>query len=200
MAEALKLDAPLVVGNLSTHNTGLWGVWALIVTEGSLFLYLLTSYAYLSLTGHQTWPPDGLPELLKPGISTIILLLSSGVVFAAEKLLEKGRRNASLLVLAIAFVMGVVFVAMQAHEWGQKPYTPATHLYGSLYFTITGFHMAHVVVGLGVLACLWLWIALRRIAPGRMAPLRVGGLYWHFVDAVWIAVFSTLYLIPYLHV
>jgi heme/copper-type cytochrome/quinol oxidase subunit 3 len=72
------------------------------------------------------------------------------------------------------------------------------HLYGSLYFTITGFHMAHVVVGLIVLAVMTLWIALGYLDAKRIAPITIGGLYWHFVDVVWLFIFSTLYLSPFI--
>jgi len=199
MAEALVLDQPLPLGNASRHNTGLWGVWSLIVTEASLFGYLILSYAYLNLTGHNAWPPDGPPKLLLPGLNTALLAASSVFVGLAERNLKRSRTGLALVFLAVAIALGVVFLGVQAHEWAGKSYTPASHLYGSLYFVITGFHMAHVAVGVLVLAVLWLWIALRRVRAGRHAPLTIGGLYWHFVDVVWLVIFTVLYLEPHLH-
>lgn len=199
MAEELRLDAPLPVGNTGPRHTGLWGLWMLVLTEGSLFGYLIVSYLYLGATSGQTWPPEGPPGLLKPGISTSILLASSGVMMLVEHNLKRARVRTALTFLGLTIVMGAIFVGMQMHEWAGKPYGPWTHLYGSLYFTITGFHMAHVFAGLIVLSALFVWMAMGRIRPDGPKPLTIGGLYWHFVDAVWIVVFSTLYLAPHLH-
>jgi cytochrome c oxidase subunit 3 len=199
MAEELRLDAPLPVGNTGPRHTGLWGLWMLVLTEGSLFGYLIVSYLYLGATSGQTWPPEGPPDLLKPGISTSILLASSGVMMLVEHNLKRARVRTALTFLGLTIVMGAIFVGMQMHEWAGKPYGPWTHLYGSLYFTITGFHMAHVFAGLIVLSALFVWMAMGRIRPDGPKPLTIGGLYWHFVDAVWIVVFSTLYLAPHLH-
>jgi heme/copper-type cytochrome/quinol oxidase subunit 3 len=91
-----------------------------------------------------------------------------------------------------------VFLLIQVKEWKGHPYGMTAHLYGSLYFTITGFHMAHVVVGLIVLAVMTLWIALGYLDAKRIAPITIGGLYWHFVDVVWLFIFSTLYLSPFI--
>ena len=94
--------------------------------------------------------------------------------------------------------MGVVFVAIQWDEWLAKPFGLGTSSYSSLYFVTTGFHMAHVVIGLGVLAALFLWTALDYFSPRRQLAISAGVIYWHFVDAVWICVFITYYVTPYL--
>ena len=76
--------------------------------------------------------------------------------------------------------------------------TWATSAYGSLYFTITGFHMVHVVVGVLMLSMVLLWSALGYFSPRHHARVTIAAIYWHFVDAVWICVFFTFYLSPYL--
>ncbi len=83
-------------------------------------------------------------------------------------------------------------------EWHNKPFSLSSSTYSSLYFTITGFHMAHVAVGLLMLGALLLWSALGMFDRWRHAPISIGAIYWHFVDAVWIAVFLTFYATPYL--
>ena len=100
-------------------------------------------------------------------------------------------------VLAVAIALGIAFVAIQFSEWRERPYGIASNLYGSLYFTITGFHIAHVIAGLVMLVCLALWTALGYFDGKRDAALTIGGLYWHFVDVVWLFIFSVLYLSPY---
>lgn len=199
MAEApAASEKPLPIGSAGKRSGGWWGVMALIATEGSLFGYLLFSYFYLASQTEQHWPPEGLPKLLVPGVNTAILLASSGFVWASEYCLRSGRPRWSLAAMVAASLLGAGFVAIQLGEWQNKPYGPVANLYGSLYFTITGFHLLHVVVGLVILALLAIWIALGYFDHRRHAAVTIGGLYWHFVDAVWLFVFSALYLFPYL--
>ena len=199
MAEAMQLPQSLPVGSEGKRSGGWWGVLALIVTEGSLFGYLLFTYFYLASQTEQHWPPDGLPILLMPGVNTVILLASSVFVWASERCLQRRQIRWSLASMALALILGVCFVVIQLHEWSIQPYDMTSNLYGSLYFTITGFHMLHVIVGLIILMLLLLWIALGYFDDRRYAAVTIGGLYWHFVDVVWLFVFSTLYLFPYLY-
>ena len=206
MDVAGKLGAPMITETtqalpLATkcvqRSTAHWGVWTLIVTEASLFGYLLLSYFYLALQSDSHWPPEGLPALLMPGINTIILLSSSVFVWLSERCIRRQKIRLSLWPMGIAILLGVTFVTIQLKEWGKKSYGLTSNLYGSLYFTITGFHMAHVIIGLIVLCFLLLWTALGYFDQKRYGPVAVGGLYWHFVDIVWLFIFSSLYLLPY---
>jgi cytochrome c oxidase subunit 3 len=199
MAEAMQLQQPLPVGSESKRSGGWWGMLALIATEGSLFAYLLFAYFYLASQTEQHWPPEGLPVLFMPGINTLILLTSSACVWASERCIQLRQLYWALAAMALALILGVCFVAIQLNEWSKLTYDMATNLYGSLYFTITGFHMLHVIVGLVILAALLLWMALGYFDHRRYAAVTIGGLYWHFVDVVWLFVFTTFYLLPYLY-
>jgi len=97
-----------------------------------------------------------------------------------------------------AFVMGCVFALVQGYEWHAKTFRIGTSSYGSLYFVTTGLHMAHVVVGVLVLASIFCWTALDYFSPRRRLSVSAGVLYWHFVDVVWLFVFATYYVTPYL--
>ncbi len=198
MAETMQLDQALPVGSEGKHSGGWWGVLALIATEASLFAYLLFTYFYLASQSEQHWPPEGLPALLVPGMNTVILLSSSVFVWASERCIQLRQSQWGLASMTLAFVLGVCFVVIQLNEWSKKSYDMASNLYGSLYFTITGFHMLHVVVGLVILMVLLLWMALGYFDHRRYAAVSIGGLYWHFVDVVWLFVFTSLYLTPYL--
>ena len=171
---------------------------ALIVTEGSLFGYLLFSYFYLSSQAEQHWPPEGLPSLLLPGINTAILVASSVCVWVSERCLAHKKKWGSMTGMLLAIVLGALFVGIQLAEWNNKTYGMTSDLYGSLYFTITGFHMLHVVIGLVILLLLLVWISFRYFDEKRHAAITIGGIYWHFVDVVWLFVFTTLYLFPYM--
>jgi len=87
---------------------------------------------------------------------------------------------------------------VQGFEWKAKKFSLASGSYGSLYFTITGFHMAHVIAGLAMLSAVLIWSVLGYFNPRRHAPVSISSIYWHFVDAVWLAVFFTFYVSPYL--
>jgi heme/copper-type cytochrome/quinol oxidase subunit 3 len=145
-----------------------------------------------------TFPEGGLPDLKLAVPNTIVLLLSSGAVAWAQFNIEKNDKRHLVWGLGIAAVLGMIFLVVQYFEWSAKPFVLASTPYSSLYFVVTGFHMAHVVVGVIVLWALFAWSAMGYFNRVRYAHIHIGGLYWHFVDAVWIAVFFTFYLTPYL--
>lgn len=205
MSEAIDLGAAsrepalvLPVGSAGERSGGWWGCLTLILTEGALFGYLIFSYLYLASQSPQHWPPEGLPKLGLGIANTVILLSSSVFVWLCERCVRRRRLRRAVMSMATGIALGCIFVAIQMVEWRNHPYGLTTHLYGSLYFTITGFHVAHVVVGIVVLLFLLLWTALGYFDETRCAALTIGGLYWHFVDVVWLFIFSTLYLTPYL--
>ena len=190
-----RLDLP--VGSIGRHANGWWGMMMLIVTEAALFVYLLFAYYYAAVQYERNWLPKDLPNFKLSLPDTIILLLSSLVVWRGESLLKQGRRSGVAAVyLAVAALMGIVFIAIQALEWGTKAFTPFSSSYGSLYYTITGFHMMHVAAGVIILATLSLWCALGYFNRVRSAPVSIGAIYWHFVDAVWLVLFFTFYITP----
>jgi len=203
MAEAaaeIAICAPgdLPVGPVGRRGLGYWAMGILIATEAALFAYLLFSYYYLGATAPRGWVLEPHPTLKLALPDTILLLLSSVVAWVGERGILDRRRGRALLGIGGAFVMGVIFVAVQGKEWTGKPFALGTSSYSSMYFVTTGFHMAHVVVGLGVLAALFVWTALDYFSPRRRLTISAGVLYWHFVDAVWLFVFFTYYVSPYL--
>jgi heme/copper-type cytochrome/quinol oxidase subunit 3 len=173
----------------------------LVATEAMFFTILLTSYSYLRLRHGPVWPPDGIekPELTLVAIMTPILLLSSAPMHWAELGIKKGRVWQLRLGLLITLVMGAAFLSLQTVEYLKlvKEFTPRTDVYGTLFFSITGFHGFHVFVGL--LMNLWLqyYAWRRRFDADHYVPVEAVTLYWHFVDAVWIFILATLYLSPH---
>jgi heme/copper-type cytochrome/quinol oxidase subunit 3 len=173
----------------------------LIFTEATLFAILLTSYLFLRFQAGPVWPPNGIkkPELALVAVMTPILLLSSGPMHWADISIRRGRVRRLKLGLLITFLMGATFLGLQSFEYREalKEFTPRTNVYGSLFFTITGFHGAHVAVGL--LMNLWLQFSAwrGRFTAASHLPVEVVSLYWHFVDAVWVFVLAVLYLSPH---
>lgn len=196
MADTLVPPAALPVAPQGSRATGWYGLVFLLATEAALFAYLLFSYAFLASQAPGPWPPSGAPPILSAAVNTAILLASSVTAAWGQRGIEQGSSARLIAGLALSLVLGAVFVGVQAHDWMHKPFNPATNAYGSLFYTITGVHIAHVVVGLFTLACLILWAALGRFSAQRHLHVTLGVLYWHFVDAVWLAVFTTLFLTP----
>ena len=192
-----EMRAPtLPVGSIGSQTSGYFGVWWVIITEASLFIYLLFGYAYCAMQFPGPWPPSGPPELGLASTDTLILISSSVAVAFGEHSIKQGRRARLTLGLAVGFVLGIVFVAIQLKEWASKGATLSSNLYYSFYFTTTGFHMAHVAIGVLMLGALTTWSALGKFDAARNSPVSIGALYWHFVDAVWIVVFATYYIVP----
>jgi heme/copper-type cytochrome/quinol oxidase subunit 3 len=200
MAERLPIESALPVGAIDTRATGWWAMIFVVFTEASLFAYLLFSYYYLAVQPHfpGTFPDGGLPDLNLALPNTAILLLSSVAVAWAQFNIERNDNRRLCWGLGIGAVLGMIFLVVQYFEWAGKPFALASSTYSSLYFVVTGFHMAHVIVGVIMLWALFAWSAMGYFNRIRYAHIHIGALYWHFVDAVWIAVFFTFYLTPYL--
>jgi cytochrome c oxidase subunit III len=182
---------------------GWWGMAWLIGTEATLFALLIATYFYLRSQSGPAWPPDRIPdpELRLPLIMTVILWSSSFPVHAADQGIRAGDVGRLKAGLAAGFALGATFLVLTlAVEWpdAHDEFGPTTNAYGSLFFTITGFHAAHVLVGL--LISLWVQVRVWQAAFDRSRHLSVQNFatYWHFVDIVWAFVLATVYLSPHL--
>jgi cytochrome c oxidase subunit 3 len=200
MVSRIALEGKLPVGAIDTRASGWWAMIFVVFTEASLFAYLLFSYFYLAVQPHLpgTFPQGGAPSLALALPNTAILLLSSVAVGWAQFNIERDNNRRLVWGLGIGAMLGMVFLVIQYFEWAQKPFALASSSYSSLYFTVTGFHMAHVVVGVIMLWMLFAWSAMGYFNRVRFAHIHIGALYWHFVDAVWLAVFFTFYITPLL--
>ncbi|HWA91412.1 MAG TPA: cytochrome c oxidase subunit 3 [Rhizomicrobium sp.] len=200
MPDRVALEGRFPVGAVDTRASGWWAMIFVVFTEGALFAYLLFSYYYLAVQPHLpgTFPEGGAPSWALAFPNTLILLASSAAVAAAQFGIEHDNKWRLVLGLGIATLLGIVFLVVQYFEWAEKPFGLSSTPYASLYFVITGFHMAHVVVGVIMLSMLTLWSWLGYFNRVRYAHIHIGALYWHFVDAVWLAVFFTFYVTPLL--
>jgi heme/copper-type cytochrome/quinol oxidase subunit 3 len=172
-----------------------------IATEATVFGILFATYFYLRFRNMPAWPPDGIkqPTLGLPLIMSALLLSSSIPMHVAELGVKRGKNAWVKAGLALSFLLGAGFlVIMLALEYPEKlkEFTAQSNVYGSLFFLITGLHGSHVFVGL----VMNLWAQVKA-ARGRfderhhLTMLNVA-VYWHFVDAIWIFVFLTLYFSP----
>jgi cytochrome c oxidase subunit 3 len=176
------------------------GMWMFIVSDSLTFGALLLAYSYERLA-NPDWPR---PFEMYPGIAkstgmTVILLLSSLTMVFGVAAANAGRRKAAAKWLVATMILGASFVAIHMTEWAtlfREGVTPWSNpwgapLFGATFFGITGLHMLHVSIGV-----IYLGVIAGAFGRGRLTPedVEVSGLYWHFVDLVWMFVFPMLYL------
>jgi heme/copper-type cytochrome/quinol oxidase subunit 3 len=180
------------------YPTAWWGTVVLITTEAMVFIALLSSYFFVR-AGEPVWPPPGipLPELHRSVLFTVILLASSIPVFWMEHALTRGHMGQVKLTLALAFVMGAAFLANTIYDYLHMEFGLGDNAYSSLFWTIIGLHAIHVLVGLLVSAVVQLKVWMGLVDEEHHITPEVFALYWHFVDGVWIFVFTSLILSPH---
>jgi cytochrome c oxidase subunit III len=176
---------------------GAVGMACLIIAEACIFTIFVV--AYLFYAGKSLSGPTPREVLEVPVFYTICLLSSSLTVHLAARFLHLGKRSAFLSLWFLTIFLGGVFLYGTAHEWHRLIYehglTISTNLFGTTYYSLVGLHATHVVVGLIMLTVVFLFGLAGRVAKEQSARVEVLGLYWHFVDAVWVVVFTVVYVI-----
>ena len=175
-------------------------MWWFIVTDGLLFAGFLAAYGYARLLSFH-WPEQAEVFSLKYiAAMTFVLISSSATMASAVKAAKENDRSSALRFIVLTAIGGAVFLGMQAFEWGHliregarlnaNPWGDAS--FASYFFLLTGFHGTHVLTGVIVLVSTAI-----RSARGLASPdgVEVAGLYWHFVDLVWVFIFTLFYLV-----
>lgn len=175
------------------------GMWLFLGTEIMLFGGLFAAYAIfrakypeLFLESHQ--------ELNREmgAVNTCILIFSSLTMAVAVTAIQKGKKMMTGIFLLITILCGVGFGVVKYFEYGAKfahHIYPDTNIFFSLYFLMTGLHMLHVFIGLGILAVIAVLTFKDKFNEKYSTPVELGGLYWHLVDLIWIYLFPLLYLV-----
>ena len=174
-------------------------MWVFLGSECFFFGTLVATY--LAYRGRSVGGPAPHEILNIPvtSVSTFDLLMSSLLMVLALAAVQRGdQRQARLWLFGTAF-FGVIFLGFQAYEFAEfvhEGFTLQRNLFGSTFFVLTGLHGAHVAIGVFWLLALWVLALRRRLGPADAVKVEIAGLYWHFVDVVWIAIFTLVYLIP----
>jgi cytochrome c oxidase subunit 3 len=173
------------------------GMACLIIAESAIFTIFVVAYLYYvgkSLTG-----PTPREVLETPIFYTICLLSSSLTIHFAGKFLERGRRVGFLVLWLLTLILGALFLYGTAQEWHRLIYehglTISTNLFGTTYYSLVGLHAFHVTAGLTMITIVLLFGLAGRVGPEQSARIDVLSLYWHFVDAVWVVVFTVVYVL-----
>jgi cytochrome c oxidase subunit 3 len=178
------------------QSTPYLGMALFLISESFLFGSLFWTYFYLRGRLLPDWPPQGVQlAMVLVSINTAILLSSSGTMQWAIGSVQRGSRGGLVLGLLATIALGATFLGITGWEWVHVPFRPWSHAYGSIFYTLTGFHGAHVLGDLLLLLALLVRAWRGLVGRGRSLAVEVGGLYWHFVDAVWVGVFTSLFII-----
>ena len=173
------------------------GMACLIFAESAIFTIFVVAYLYYA--GKSLSGPTPREVLEPPIFYTICLLSSSLTIHFAAKLLERGRRGAFLLLWLLTITLGALFLYGTGQEWHRLIYehglTISTNLFGTTYYSLVGLHAFHVTAGLIMLSVVLFFGLAGRVGPEQSARVDVLSLYWHFVDAVWVVVFTVVYVL-----
>ena len=173
------------------------GMACLIVAESAIFTIFVV--AYLFYVGKSLTGPTPREVLETPIFSTICLLSSSLTIHFAARFLKRDKRGAFLGLLSLTLILGGLFLYGTGQEWHRLIYerglTISTNLFGTTYYSLFGLHASHVLAGLIMLSIVFLFGLAGRVGRGQSARVETVALYWHFVDAVWVVVFTVVYII-----
>lgn len=187
------------------------GMWVFLVTEVLFFGGLFMAYIL-----YRTWYPEmfiaASSHLNIPlgWANTIVLIASSLTMAMAVRAAQLGNRNHTIIFLVLTMILGAVFLGVKVVEYSDKfnhhlvpgphfafaePFSQTAQLYFSLYFAMTGLHALHMIIGFGLMSVITVMAWRGKFSAEYYTPVEMAGLYWHFVDIVWIFLFPLLYLI-----
>ena len=187
-------------------NTALLGMLLFIGSEVMFFAGLFAAYfnaRAAALAAGQAWPPVGLEHVIEPGlvpiIATTVLVASSFTMQYGVSRIRRGDRTGMNRALAVTLIMGIAFLGMQAYDYYEllavHGFGINSGIYGTLFFTMTGFHGAHVFGGVVGIAIILLRGLTGQFSAKHHVAVEAVSAYWHFVDVVWIFLFATLYFL-----
>jgi cytochrome c oxidase subunit 3/cytochrome o ubiquinol oxidase subunit 3 len=176
---------------------GTVGMLSLIVAETAIFGIFVVAYVYY--IGRSISGPLPRQVLDVPIFNTVCLLSSSLTIWMSERMLKKGAMGAFSLWWALTVVLGAIFLAGTALEWKKLIYkdglTISTNLFGTTFYSLVGLHASHVIIGLTMLSIVLIFALTGKLKSEHSHQVEVLSLYWHFVDAVWVVVFTVVYII-----
>ena len=168
----------------------------LFVAGEAMFFATLFGIYFSVRSSAPAWPPKsiGVPELPVPTALTAILIASSVVLQFAVGAVRRGRFGTFRSLLGLTILLGVCFLALQVYDYSRLMFGIHDGIYPSLFYVMTGLHMAHVVGGVVLLSVVMSQALTDQISTERHEPVEAATIYWHFVDIVWIGLYTAFYL------
>jgi cytochrome c oxidase subunit 3 len=185
------------IANVSSRvDARVLGMLLFIASEIMLFGSFFTAYFFIRVSGSDPWPlpPFHLPVFVA-GVNTAILVTSSFTMHWALQSIKRGNRAGLQAGMVLTFFMGLTFLLTQATEYARVGFAPHDGAFGTIFYCLTGLHGAHVFVGLTILLFITIRSFRGHFSPEHHHGVEIGGIYWHFVDVMWIVVYSTIYIL-----
>lgn len=174
------------------------GMLLFIISEIMVFGAFFTAYFFIRVVSDNAgWFPIDDMELPKvvAGVNTLILVSSSGTLHWAETAIKRGNRNQLKIAILTTFLLGCTFLFIQINEYWHIGFTPQDNAQATIFFSLTGLHGAHVFIGLTLLAIVTIRAFRGHYSAEEHKGVEVPGIYWHFVDVMWIVVFLSVYIL-----
>ena len=187
---------PPVANRSSRVDARTLGMFLFIASEIMLFGSFFTAYFFVRVANHQPWPSPGLHlPVFVAGMNTIILVTSSFTVHWALQSIKRGNRTGLQAGLTLTFLLGLTFLLTQLREYSRIGFAPYTDAFGTIFYCLTGLHGAHVFVGLLLLLAATVRSYRGHYSADAHLGVEIPGIYWHFVDVMWIVVYTTVYIL-----
>jgi cytochrome c oxidase subunit 3 len=189
---------PPIAHQSSRIDAQLLGILLFIISEAMLFGSFFTAYFFVrAIAGEgNPWPPEPFSFPVSVALmNTIILVASSFTMHYALHSIKHNNRTGLQVGLATTFLMGAVFLGTQINEYTKAGFAISDGAFASVFYGLTGLHGAHVFVGLTLLAIMNIRTMRGHFTPDSHMGVECAGIYWHFVDVMWIIVFSTVYVL-----
>ena len=198
MEAAEHHHGPPVANQSSRVSATVLGMFLFIASEAMLFGSFFTAYFFVRVVNPsaEPWPPEPfhLPVFVA-GVNTAILLTSSFTMHWALQSIKRGNRAGMKAGLVLTFAMGLAFLLTQMIEYAHVGFNTGDHAFASVFFGLTGLHGAHVFVGLTLLGMATVRAFRGHFSAEHHHGVELPGIYWHFVDIMWIVVYATIYLL-----
>jgi cytochrome c oxidase subunit 3 len=195
-AEHLEHEHPPEPHYSSRISPPILGMFLFIASEVMLFGAFFTAYFFVRVVNGTPWPtpPFHLPVYVA-FINTLILVTSSGTIHWSLTSIKRGNVYGMRAGLALTFLMGLTFLITQGIEYSRVGFNTSDGAFATIFFCLTGLHGAHVFVGLTILLIMTVRAFRGHFSPEHHHGVEIGGIYWHFVDVMWIIVFTTVYVL-----
>jgi cytochrome c oxidase subunit 3 len=195
-AEAVHHHGPPAAHSSSRVNASVLGMFLFIASEVMLFGSFFTAYFFVRVVNGIAWPPQQFHiPVFVAGVNTAILVTSSFTMHWALQSIKRGNRAGLQAGILLTFLMGLTFLITQGLEYSRLGFAPHDGAFGTIFYCLTGLHGAHVFVGLSILLFMTIRAFRGHFSPEHHHGVEIAGIYWHFVDVMWIVVYTTIYII-----
>ena len=198
MSAAAHADhhGPPIANQSSRVNAATLGMLLFIASEIMVFGAFFTAYFFIRVINNNAWPPAGdeLPKYVA-GINTAILVTSSFTMHWATQSIKRGNRAGLQAGMVLTLALGLCFLLTQIREYSRIGFAPHDNAFGTVFYGLTGLHGAHVFIGLTLLTMVTIRSFRGHFSPEHHHGVEIPGIYWHFVDVMWIIVYTSVYIL-----